>query len=62
MNYPETRMLFYAQWYDSMTIEDKNSYIGNWVKERISLYNDAIEHETLQHSNPLRRGGETMGI
>lgn len=33
---------FYVNWLLSMTLLERNSYVGIWVKERIAIYADLL--------------------
>lgn len=47
MNYQivTRRMLYYVTWFDSLTKEEKSTPLGKWIRERITLFNEAITHD-----------------
>jgi hypothetical protein len=64
MNFPIiTRKLFYyGEWYASLTKEEKSSQTGEWVRERLERFSEAIADDLKETANPLRSGADTIGI
>jgi hypothetical protein len=58
-----TKLLYYGEWYASLTKEEKETVIpGQWVKERLERFSEAITDDLKDSSNPLRSGADTIGI
>lgn len=38
----------YRDWYKSLTPEEKSSWLGKWILERIDWYVQAIDHDYKQ--------------
>lgn len=36
------KLRFYVRWYQSMTLAERNSAIGIWVRDRINIFTEII--------------------
>jgi hypothetical protein len=45
MNYPliQRKIKYYCDWWNDLTLEQKKGWLGHWIRERISKYDECIK-------------------